>query len=201
MNDNEYNGYRYCIIDCETTGLDRKLNNIFQLSGIITDPDLNILEKFDFRFQPFSLEHIDPGSTEKTGMTLEKLEALEMTAPQAYVGFIEVLSRHCNKFNKADKLHFVAYNAQFDADFIREFFSKNDDNYFGPWFWTPPICVMQATAYFAQRVRGAFPNFKLGTICKCAGLGWDESAAHDALYDVEKTLELFKYLKDYTPTL
>jgi DNA polymerase-3 subunit epsilon len=196
-----YPGYTMCFIDCETTGLNNKLHNIFQLSGIVTDPDLTVLEKFDLRFRPFSLEYIDAGSTEKTGMTKEKLENLEMTAPEAYQEFIKVLSRHCNKYNKADKMQMVAYNATFDTDFIREFFIKNGDNYFGSWFFTPSICVMQAAAWFTQRVRGALPNFKLGTVCKSAGLTWNEDEAHDALYDVEKTIELYTYLKEYVPQL
>ena len=193
--------HKIVFIDTETTGVDSKLHDVFQLSGIITDPDLNVLEKFDFTFQPFSLEHIDAGASEKTGMSREKLENLEMSAAAAYQEFVKILSRHCNKYDKTDKMQMVAYNASFDSEFIREFFTKNGDNYFGSWFWAPAICVMQAAAWFTQRVRGALPNFKLETVCKSAGIKFEESKAHNSLYDVEKTLELFKYIKDYVPSL
>lgn len=199
--ENNYSGYKYIVIDTETLGLDRKLNDIFQLSGIITDTDLNILEKFDFTFRPISLDHIDTGASEITGMTREKLENLQMSATQVYHEFIKILSQYCNKYDKTDKMQMVAYNAQFDSEFIREFFIKNGDNYFGSWFWTPAICVMQASAWFTQRVRGALPNFKLATVCKSAGIKFEEDEAHNSLYDVEKTLELFKYIKNYVPVL
>jgi DNA polymerase III alpha subunit (gram-positive type) len=191
-----YKGYKYCFLDVETTGLDRKLHNIFQISGIITDDECNVLENFDFKFRPYSLEHVENGALEATGMTVDSLNMLSMTAAQAYTSLIQVFSRHCNKYDKKDKMHFVGYNAAFDNDFMREFFSKHNDAYFGSWFWNPSICVMNAAAWFTQRVRGAFPNFKLGTICVCAEIGWDEEKAHDAQYDILQTLELFKYLKN-----
>jgi hypothetical protein len=60
---------------------------------------------------------------------------------------------------------------------------------------------MQAAAWMTQRVRGALPNFQLGTLCRCAELGWDETQAHDAKYDVHKTLLLFRYIQNNVPTL
>ena len=197
----KYPGYKHFFLDVETTGLDTRLHDIFQISGIITDANLNILESVDYRFCPFTLDTADPEALVKTGMTAESLSALPLTPREAYAGLNSLLERHCDRFNKLDKLHFVAYNAKFDADFIRAFFEKNGDNYFGSWFWNPPICVMQAAAWMTMRVRGALPNFKLGTLCQCAELGWDEAAAHDASYDIHKTLELYQYLRRDIPQL
>ena len=71
MNENtKYNGYKYCFIDVETTGLDRKLHNIFQISGVILDCDLKEIESFDLKFKPHSLEHTEQGALDATGMTL-----------------------------------------------------------------------------------------------------------------------------------
>lgn len=196
-----YSGYKHFFLDVETTGLDTNLNDIFQISGIVTDSNLNVLEKCDYRFRPFSLENIQDEALIKTGMTRESLQSFDMTAGHAYHSLIELLGRHCDKFNKNDKLHFVAYNAKFDADFIRKFFEKNGDAFFGSWFWNPPICVMQAAAWMTMRVRGALPNFKLSTLSQCAELGWDESQAHDATYDIHQTLELFRYLRRDIPQL
>lgn len=189
-----YNRYKHFFLDVETTGTNRELHDIFQVSGILTDENFNILEECDLRFKPFSLDHWEQGALDKTGMTRESLAALEMTSADAYQKFSELLARHCNKFDKKDKIHFVAYNASFDADFIRAWFAKHGDNYFGSWFWNPPICIMQAAAWMTQKVRGALPNFQLGTLCQCADLGWDESQAHDARYDILKTFELFRYI-------
>lgn len=198
---NEYNGYKYCFIDVETTGTDRVRNHVFQVSGRVTTPDLEILESFDFVFRPHSLEHVESGALEKTRMTVEDLAALPMSSSVAYSQFVEMLGRHVAKFDKKDKMHFVAYNAGFDSDFMRAWFGVNGDSYFGSWFWHPPICVMQAAAWLTQRVRGALPDFKLGTVCRAAELGWDENQAHNADYDIEKTMQLFRYLNEYTPKI
>lgn len=196
-----YDGYKYCFIDTETTGTDRLRNHIFQISGRITTPDLELIERFNFKFKPYSLDHVEIGALEKTGVSLEYLSSLPMTSSQAYSAFVEMLSRHVQKFNRKDKMHFVAYNAVFDADFMRQWFTVNGDSYFGSWFWNPPICVMQAAAWLTQRVRGALPDFKLGTVCAAAELGWDENQAHNADYDIEKTLQLFRYVLEYTPKI
>lgn len=198
---NEYNGYKYCFIDVETTGTDRTRNHMFQISGRVTTPDLKILESFNFVFRPHSLEHVESGALEKTRMTVEDLDSLPMSSSVAYSQFVEMLGRHVEKFNKKDKMHFVAYNAGFDVDFTRAWFAVNGDSYFGSWFWHPPICVMQSAAWLTQRVRGALPDFKLGTVCRAAELGWDEDSAHNADYDIEKTVQLFRYLTEYTPKI
>lgn len=191
---NEYKGYRYCFIDTETTGTDPKKHEIYQLSAIITDVNFHELTKVDLKFRPDSLAH-ELSALEVGGITLDNLKSFKMSSKEAYETFVAVLANECDKFNKKDKMHFVAYNARFDADFVREFFKKNGDDYFGSWFWNPPLCVMSGAAWYAQRVRGAFPDFKLGTVCKCAELGWDQLQAHDALYDVRKTIELFRHLR------
>jgi len=196
-----YNGYKKCFIDVETTGTDRKLNHIFQISGAITDTKENILEEFDFRFQPVSVLNVEESALEKTGMTSEKLRNFPMTSGGAYNEFTKLLGRHCNKFDKKDKMQFVAYNAKFDDDFMREFFNHMGDNYYGSWFWSPPICVMQMAAFFLIDHRGALPNFQLGTLCKAAEIGWDETKAHDAQYDIHQTIALYKYLKEHLKSL
>lgn len=197
----KYPGYKKCFIDSETTGTDRKLHELFQISGAITDIHDKVLERFDFRFRPLSLEHAEPGALEKTGMTVEKLESLPMTAHQAYDQFTALLGRHCNKFDKTDKMQMIAYNAVFDSDFLREFFTKNGDNYFGSWFWSPAICVMQWAAMFLIDHRGALPNFKLETLCQSAGFEWDASRAHDAAFDIDMTMKLYRFLRENTHCL
>jgi len=196
-----YNGYKHFFLDVETTGTDRELHNIFQISGILTDENFNILEECNLLFKPFSLDHVEQVALDKTGMTLESLAEPELNSAGAYMQFLQLLKRHCNKFDKKDKIHFVAYNAAFDADFIRAWFTKHGDNYFGSWFWNPPICVMGMMTWLTQRVRGALPNFKLSTLCQCADIEWDEQYAHDAKYDIKKTMELFMYAKEFMPPL
>jgi DNA polymerase-3 subunit epsilon len=196
----KYDGYFKCFVDTETTGTDRKLNHLFQISGAIADKNDKVLERFDFKFMPFSLEHVSEEALEKTGMSIAKL--CELGDPRkAYRDFVALLGKYCNKYDKTDKMQMIAYNANFDSEFLREFFTLNNDNYFGSWFWNPAVCVMQSAAMFLINVRGALPNFKLETLCQSAGLGWDEKRAHDAQYDITQTIKLYKYLRDNTRIL
>lgn len=187
---------KYNLLDTETTGTDTKLNHLFQISGRILDENLKTLRTYNFKFRPHSLEHWTEEALAKTGMTIESLKALPMSAIEAYQKFEELCGAYVNRYDKKDKFFLVAYNAKFDSEFIREFFTIHGNPYYGSFFWNPPICVMQKMAWLTAPIRASLPDFKLGTICKIAELGWDESKAHDADYDIEKTLELFKYLKN-----
>lgn len=194
-------GYKKVFIDLETTGTDESIHHIWQLSGCIRDEDNEVLEIFNFKFRPFSLDHFEQNAIDICGMTLKELDALTLSAIETYKEFLIILGRYCNKFNRHDKYQLIAYNSKFDERFLRAFFKHFYDDYFGSWFWNPSICVMQNMAMFLIDHRGAVPNFKLETLCKCAELGWDNDKAHDALYDVSKTIELFDYCRNNSRVL
>lgn len=188
---------KYCFIDTETTGLDRIAHNIFQISAIITDEKLKIQDQINLSFKPHDTKRIDPEAMERVKLTAEDICGYKLTSQEAYDQLIEFLSQHCDRYNKADKLYMVAYNAAFDSDFLREFFKKHDDQYYGAWFWNPALCTMQLAAWTLLQgdIRPKMPNFKLATLCQIAGLEWDEEASHDASYDNIMNVELLKALK------
>jgi hypothetical protein len=146
-------------------------------------------------------KNVDPEALRRCGRSVGEINSFGLSSNEAFKVTLELLNIHVNRFDKKDKMHFVAYNAGFDTDFVREWFLKNSDNYYGSYFFHPSICVMQAMAWFTQSVRGVLPNFQLGTMCKCAELGWDEAQSHDATYDITKTMELYAYLREQSPVL
>ena len=197
----KYN-HKLCFVDLETTGLDRQKNEIFQLAAVVTDPQAEeVLDKLVLSFKPLSTKCVDKDAMIINGKTIEEIESYELHSLEARDLFIDLCKLHVDPYNKNDKMHFVAYNAQFDSEFCREWWNKAHDPYFGSLFWNPPICVMQAAAWMVQRVRGALPNFKLKTICESAGIHWDESQAHDAEYDIDQTIKLYRYISKNLPTL
>lgn len=184
---------KYAFADTETTGLDREKHNIWQFAMQIVDAGdvRTVLDELDLKFRPFSMEYCEDAAFAKCGITREYLEKLPMSSQEAFDTIIAFLAKHCNRYDKKNKLQLVAYNAAFDSDFIRAFFKKHNDDYYGSWFWTPSLCVMQGAAFRLKEHRDSFPNFQLGTLCKAASLPWDETKAHDALYDIRQTRELF----------
>jgi DNA polymerase-3 subunit epsilon len=182
-------------IDTETTGVDRNVHHAHQIAGIIVDGD-EVVEKFNIVFRPHSLDGAEPEALVKTHLTLEELDARPKSVKEAHVELCSILARHINKYDKTDKAFLVGYNAQFDADFLRKFFTTAGDNYFGSWFWTPAVDVMSVAAWFIGNNRKNLPNFKLGTVCVAADIEWSEDHAHDAFYDVAKTFELDSFLRN-----
>jgi len=186
---------KICFIDVETTGVDETRGaEIHQISAIITDIDADkVLGEFTSTFRPFeSSGKYDPAALEKCGLTEETLLARPKDCREGFLDFINFLSEFCDRFDKKDKLQFVAYNAKFDDRFVRSWFTKHGDNFFGSWFWNPSICVMQSIAWLLVRDRQKVSGFKLSDMCKLAEVEFNEDDAHDARYDIQKTLELYR---------
>lgn len=187
--------YLRAYIDTETTGTEKHLHHAHQVSGLIVSPDFQIVDSFNLEFRPASLENISKEALEKCRLSVEQLNARPMSHREAHKAFTDILGKHINKYDKQDKAHLIGFKVGFDADFLRKWFSTCGDDYFGSWFWNPPIDLLSTAAWLLGDGRGALPNFKLGTVCQAAGLEWSDDNAHDAFYDIKKTFELDKYLK------
>ena len=185
---------KICWIDVETTGIEAPDNTIIELAALYEDgKDKDIFHTYILpALKPVGFNEIE----ELTGITLEYLQHNGITEHLAYEDFTVWLSSHINKFDKSDKAIFAAYYARFDNDFIRELFKRNNDNYFGSWFYSAPLDIMGTVV---QCVRlGLMPvpvNFKNVTICEFFGI---EHKAHSALDDIKASrnaqLEMEKLL-------
>jgi DNA polymerase-3 subunit epsilon len=179
----------YCYIDVETTGVEIGKHGIIQLSGKI-ETEGQEPTVFDLYCRPHTGLIVSDEVLSWHGLTREAL--LEYEAPtETLTKFKEVLSRYVSPYNKREKIHFIAYNARFDMDMLRDWFNRCGDKYFGSWFWFPPIDVMGIAAQVLHRERPRLKDFKLATVAAHMGLDVDASALHEALYDVELTKDLY----------
>lgn len=180
---------KFVFIDVETTGVDPKLNAIHQLSAIV-EIDGVVVDTFDERIKPFEGAVIEPQALIVGHVTYEELMAYQ---PQeiAYGKFHTFLKKHISQFNKTDKAYFIGYNVKFDNDFVRAFFERNDNKYFGSLFWSNPIDVMTTTTLKLFDKRILMENFQLMTVAKAFGIVLDESKLHNSMYDIEITRDLF----------
>jgi len=182
-------------IDVETSGLDYTKHAVYQVACIVVDETGKELGTWSKLFIPPAGTEFSAGAVEINGYDLERIKAeTTLDYGQAHAEFTEFLSQFVNRYDKTDKLNFVAYNAPFDSEFVRSWFSSAGDNFFGAYFWNPAMCVMQKAAWAFPEARPKFPNFKLGTLCKLTGLGWEDDEGHDALYDIRKTIELSNFI-------
>lgn len=177
-------------LDLETTGLSSHRCAVHQLALIVFDKGKRYELKMDIR--PHENAVIEPKALEATGTTIAQLN-LNADPKQAYLRLKEFLNQFVDPYDKTDKLFLYGYNVRFDEDFLRAFFRRNNDNYFGSWFWSPSIDVMALAAERLKEERQDMKNFKLGTVYEHL-TGEPLEGAHDAFVDIKATLKLYELL-------
>jgi len=177
--------------DLETTGTNPMIHGIHQISGRI-EIDNETKEIFDFKVRPREGCQIVDDALKVSNVTKEQI--MEYPHPrEVYRDLINLLSKYVEKYEKTDKLHLAGYNIlAFDNQFLRQFFIDNNDQYFGSWFWPDSIDVYSLASNKYKQERSAFPNFQLRSVAKYAGIEVDESRLHDAQYDIEICMNLYK---------
>lgn len=177
--------------DLETTGVQFWKNGIHQISGAICI-DGEIKEKFNFKVCPHEKAIIDENALQIANVTKEQI--LEYPKIDIiYQKLIDILSKYCDKYNKKDKFHLVGYNNNaFDNHFLRAFFVQNNDNYFGSWFWADSIDCYVLASNILRKERANLVDFKQKTVAKYLGIDIDEHKLHDAEYDIQICMEIFK---------
>lgn len=184
-------------LDTETTGLNKEKCDIIQLAGIIII-DGEEKERFNFHIQPVNYENIESEALMKTNITIEKLKTFELPQ-EVFQKFKNMLAKYIDKYNKDDKFYLAGHNVQFDLEFLKSFFNKQEDTFFGSWFYYHTIDLMA----FANILHTAgliyFPNKKLETIAQTLKIPVG-GELHDAMIDIDITRRCFcrlaaKYLK------
>ena len=178
-------------LDLETTGLFPWKNAVVQISGEV-EIDGETKEKFNLLAKPFGGAVIEDAALKVNGRTREEIETFD-DYESVFKQFRNMLERYVNKFNKTDKFFMVGYNSHsFDSDFLRAFFKKNGENYYGSYFWSAGHDVMLLAAYKLAERRPFMKDFKLITVAKELGIDVDETRLHDAEYDIEITKAAYK---------
>ena len=179
-------------IDIETSGLNAYRNGIIQIAGII-EVDGEEKESFDFNMNVFEGDLIEDKALEINNITREQIAEFE-DPKIVYSKLIALMKKYVDRYDKKDKFVFVAYNASFDNDFIRHWFKKNSDKYFGAWFWNPYIDVMTIAHHVLGDLRPEMENFKLDTVAKAFNIEINKDELHDALYDISLTRKIYRQL-------
>ncbi len=100
--------------------------------------------------------------------------------------------------NPNDKLVMIAHHSAADGEVLREFFVKNGSRYFGSYFYQQHICTIQmATLYLTlTNNMNQVTSFKLGDLCRYFNIEVDDSKLHEAEYDVELLIKLYKKIEN-----
>ena len=185
--------HKILYIDTETTGLKPEYNSIWQI-GAIMEIDGKVVGNFNEKMSPCPGKAINMDA-DLTGRNFAFLSNLQ-PADTAYKKFKAWLKEHVNPYDKQDKLVFVGYNANFDYQFMRQWFLDMNDKFFGSWFWFPYIDVMQLAGYvlLSLNVRAGMHNFKLQTVVEALNIDISDITFHDAFDDIVVTQRLYKFI-------
>jgi DNA polymerase III epsilon subunit-like protein len=173
--------------DVETTGLDAKKNDIIQLAYIIEIDD-KIMEDGNIEMQPFNYATVETKALEVSHRTVEMIKAYQ--EPRlAYKQLSKTFDKYIDKYNKKDKFIPAGYNVNFDLQFLREFWFKNNDKYFGSYFDYHVFDPITTLILMRYKNLIQVDDFHLATICKHFNI---EIQAHDALSDIRATRLVIK---------
>jgi DNA polymerase-3 subunit epsilon len=180
-------------IDVETGGVDPRTCAMLQIAMVV-EIHGDVQEKYESKIAPFPDDEIYDKALEVNNFTKEQIK--EFPPPgEVYGAITDIFKRYVNRYSKQDKFFFIGYNSHaFDMPFVRKFFEKNNDKYFGSWFFYPSIDIMILAAQSLRTQRNQMLNFKLGTVAQALGVSPDPTKLHDALYDIELTREVYKRL-------
>jgi DNA polymerase III subunit epsilon len=176
-------------LDTETTGLDYKLCDIWQI-GAIVEIDGDIVDRQNFLMAPKKNARIESGALKLQNMTKSDLYALPDRVKRFKL-LKKILNNYVSPYDLNDKFLIIGYNVQFDIQFLRQFWLSFGDKYFNSYFLVPAIDVMGLAGLYSVKYGIPFANFKLQTVCDFFGV---KLTAHDAMSDIEATMILYKIL-------
>lgn len=181
-----FRGYLPVVIDVETGGFNAVTDALLEIAAVTltmdADGTLRRDETFDFHVDPFEGANIEQSALDFTGIDPESPD--RPAEPESMV--MPELMRSIRKSVRAHgctRAVMVAHNAHFDLGFVNAAVARCGikRNPFHP-FSSFDTATLGGLAY-GQTV--------LARAVKAAGLGWDPREAHSAIYDAEKTAELF----------
>jgi DNA polymerase-3 subunit epsilon len=176
--------------DCETTSLNPYKGSIHQLAFMI-EINNKIVEKYNFKIAPFPGSEISKEALEISGIMDDELENFP-PPEEMHKDLLKSLSKYVNKYTKTDKFILAGYNiSSIDEPFLRQFFTKNCDNYFGSWFFWPKLDVQNQVAEHIAKKNLRLENYKLETVCNHFNI---PIKAHDATSDIKATRTLYYLL-------
>jgi DNA polymerase-3 subunit epsilon len=169
--------HNLAFIDIETTGLDATEHEIIEIGCVITSPELEVIEKFDFKIKPTHIENADPVSLKvnhydednwKDAITLED--------------GMKIFSE------KVKDCIMVGQNVPFDSGFLEQSFSKTKIKNLMHYHKLDTISIAWAKLHREPDLE----HFSLREMCKRFGI--KNEHAHTALSDAQATYELYKKL-------
>lgn len=184
-----FRGYFPVIIDVETAGFNATTDALLEIAAVTVKMDddgvLHPDETFHFHITPFEGANLEKAALEFNGIDPD-------CALRGAIEESEAMKEMCKGVRKAQKAAncqrsvIVAHNAAFDQGFVNAAITRSNIKR------TPfhPFVSFDTTS-LAGLTLGQTVLVKA---CRAAGIDFDQNEAHSALYDAQKTTELFCFM-------
>jgi len=181
-----FRGYLPVVVDVETAGFNAKKDALLEIAAVIIGMneknELFREETVSCHVEPFKGANLEADALAFTG--IDPFHPFRMAKPEkeALQEVFRVI-RKALKQSNCKRAILVGHNAAFDLGFINAAATRCEikRNPFHP-FSTFDTVTLGGVAY-GQTV--------LARIASSAGMDWDQEAAHSAIYDAERTADIF----------
>jgi len=183
---NRFRGFLPVVVDVETAGFNAETDALLEIAAVTVRMDeegrLYRHTTHACHVEPFPNANLDPRALEFTGIDPYNPFRLAKAEPRALEHIFAPIREEV-KTQLCTRAILVGHNPFFDLGFIKAAVERtgNKKNPFHN-FSTFDTATLGGLAY-GQTV--------LARAVKAAGLEWDNSLAHSAIYDAERTADLF----------
>ncbi len=183
---NRFRGYLPVVVDVETGGFNSQTDALLEIAAVILemgeDGRLSQTKTLAFQVEPFEGANLDPKSLAFTGIDPYHPFRLAVPEQEAMKSVFQAIRQEL-KETGCNRAILVGHNPGMDLGFVNAAAARCNlkRNPFHP-FSTFDTATMAGLAY-GQTV--------LARAVQAADLPWDSEQAHSAIYDAEKTADLF----------
>lgn len=181
-----FRGFLPVVVDVETGGFNADTDALLEVAACIVRMDdfgrLFVAETIDVNVEPFEGANIDPKSLEITGIQVDSPLRNALPEVDALRKIFQPIRQEVRDTG-CQRAILVGHNSFFDLSFLNAAIARTQ-------FKRSPFHPFSSfdTATLAGL---AFGQTVLSRSVQAAGLEWNESEAHSAIYDTEKTAALF----------
>ncbi len=178
-------GYLPVVIDIETGGFNEKTDAMLEVCAIIiginNDGVFYPKDPQHFHIEPFKGANLEPSALKFNGIDVYNPLRMAVTEKQALSEIFQTVHMEI-KNEECTRAILVGHNAFFDLGFLRAATERSKLK--SPFHQFSTIDTVSLSAlYYGETV--------LAKAMRVANIEWNNANAHSALYDTQKTAELF----------
>lgn len=194
-----FRGFMPVVVDVETAGFNAQTDALLEIACLpilMNDSGkLCLGEAINAHIEPFVGANLEPSSLSFTGINVQS-PLRRAIAEDEKLAIRRIFKQLKAVKNAAGcrKCILVGHNAHFDLGFLNAAIARTNSKNHSPFH---AFSVLDTASLSAL----AYGHTVLARTCKMAGINFDNDEAHSALYDTQKTAQLFCHIFNELPML